>query len=140
MSINLKNSPRAAANAAITPRTNSGKTSSPTRCSKNNNPVHKAMSTQPNHDARSTSASPGWFKTTHWSDIIAVGNVDSPLTVRALERLCASYWPPLYGFARRRGAGPEDAKDLTQSFFVRLLEKISGAGPIPSGDGFAISC
>lgn len=63
------------------------------------------------------------FKTTHWSDILAIGHVDSPASSRALERLCAAYWPPLYGFARRRGAGPEDAKDLTQSFFVCLLEK-----------------
>jgi len=41
----------------------------------------------------------------------------------ALERLCRSYWYPIYAHARRQGRGPEDAQDLTQSFFARLLEK-----------------
>src|SRR4030095_12635377 len=41
----------------------------------------------------------------------------------ALELLCRTYWPPLYTYARRRGHAPHDAEDLTQSFFVRLLEK-----------------
>jgi DNA-directed RNA polymerase specialized sigma24 family protein len=33
------------------------------------------------------------------------------------------YWYPLYSHIRRRGNGPEDAQDLTQEFFARLLEK-----------------
>jgi RNA polymerase sigma factor (sigma-70 family) len=41
----------------------------------------------------------------------------------ALETLCAAYWFPLYFFARRQGAGVEDAEDMTQGFFARLLEK-----------------
>jgi RNA polymerase sigma factor (sigma-70 family) len=41
----------------------------------------------------------------------------------ALEELCTRYWPPLYSFARRRGYTIEQAQDLTQSFFARLLEK-----------------
>jgi RNA polymerase sigma-70 factor (ECF subfamily) len=40
-----------------------------------------------------------------------------------LEQLCRAYWYPLYAFVRRRGYGPEDAQDLTQSFFARLLER-----------------
>jgi RNA polymerase sigma-70 factor (ECF subfamily) len=41
----------------------------------------------------------------------------------ALEKLCRTYWPPLYSFARRQGHQPHDAQDLTQEFFARLLEK-----------------
>lgn len=40
----------------------------------------------------------------------------------ALERLCATYWYPLYAYVRRSGHGPEEAKDLTQSFFAHILE------------------
>lgn len=49
----------------------------------------------------------------------------------ALADLCAAYWPPLYAFARRAGAGPHDAADLVQGFFARLLEKgdLSSADP-----------
>jgi RNA polymerase sigma-70 factor (ECF subfamily) len=42
---------------------------------------------------------------------------------QALERLCCDYWPPLYAHVRARGYSPEDAQDLTQEFFRRLLEK-----------------
>ena len=49
----------------------------------------------------------------------------------ALESLCRDYWPPVYSFIRRRGQGDEEAKDLTQEFFARLLEKrwLDGADP-----------
>ena len=40
----------------------------------------------------------------------------------ALAQLCQTYWAPLYTFVRRRGHSPDDAEDLTQSFFVYLLE------------------
>jgi len=42
----------------------------------------------------------------------------------ALEELCRTYWYPIYCFARRRGEGPEDAQDLTQEFFKRLIAPI----------------
>ena len=42
---------------------------------------------------------------------------------RALESLCRTYWHPLYFFVRRKGYNHEDAGDLTQAFFARLLEK-----------------
>ena len=71
----------------------------------------------------SASASPGVFATTHWSVVLAAGQKDSPDTAAALERLCRSYWYPLYAYVRRRGSAPEDAQDLTQSFFARLLER-----------------
>lgn len=47
----------------------------------------------------------------------------SPAAAEALEKLCRSYWYPLYAFARRSGRSPADAEDLTQGFFARLLEK-----------------
>ena len=40
-----------------------------------------------------------------------------------METLCRTYWYPLYAYVRRRGYGPEDAQDLTQGFFARLIEK-----------------
>lgn len=48
---------------------------------------------------------------------------DAPRARAALERLCAAYWYPLYAYVRRSGHGVEEAKDLTQSFFVHVLEK-----------------
>ncbi len=41
---------------------------------------------------------------------------------RALTDFCQAYWPPLYAFLRRQGRSPSDAQDLTQGFFVHLLE------------------
>jgi len=63
------------------------------------------------------------FTTTHWSVVLAAGQDSSPNARDALEQLCRSYWYPLYAYVRRRGYGREDAQDLTQSFFARLLEK-----------------
>ena len=70
----------------------------------------------------STTASPGVFATTHWSVVLLAGQ-DSPPGAEALERLCRTYWYPLYVYVRRQGHSPEDAEDLTQIFFSRLLEK-----------------
>jgi RNA polymerase sigma-70 factor (ECF subfamily) len=61
------------------------------------------------------------FATTHWSVVLAAGGDSSPSARAALEQLCRTYWYPLYAYARRRGQGPEDAQDLTQEFFRRLL-------------------
>ena len=49
----------------------------------------------------------------------------SPAAREALQRLCQTYWYPLYAYVRRQGHSPEDAQDLTQEFFVRLLESRS---------------
>jgi RNA polymerase sigma-70 factor (ECF subfamily) len=48
---------------------------------------------------------------------------DSPAAQEALEKLCRTYWWPLYGFVRRQGYSPEEAQDLTQGFFALLLER-----------------
>lgn len=63
------------------------------------------------------------FATTHWSQVLAAGHGDSTHAASALATLCATYWYPLYAYVRRRGYGPEDAQDLTQEFFARLLEQ-----------------
>jgi RNA polymerase sigma-70 factor (ECF subfamily) len=63
------------------------------------------------------------FQDTHWSVVLAAGRADSPRAAAALETLCRVYWPPLYAFIRRRGHSPEEAQDLTQEFFARLLKR-----------------
>jgi RNA polymerase sigma-70 factor (ECF subfamily) len=71
-----------------------------------------------------TTPRPGqWFATTHWTTVLTARDEQSPQAAEALEKLCRRYWPPVYAFIRRRGHGPDDAQDLTQEFFARLLEK-----------------
>ena len=62
------------------------------------------------------------FTTTHWSVVLAAQG-GSTEAKAALEKLCRTYWWPLYGFVRREGYKPEEAQDLTQAFFARLLER-----------------
>ena len=61
------------------------------------------------------------FTTTHWS-VVLEAQGESPAAQRALEILCRTYWRPLYGFAWRQGLTREEAQDLIQEFFARLLE------------------
>ena len=63
------------------------------------------------------------FATTHWSVVLATAEQDLPQAAAALERLCRTYWYPLYVYVRRRGYSREDAQDLTQQFFALFLEK-----------------
>jgi RNA polymerase sigma-70 factor (ECF subfamily) len=63
------------------------------------------------------------FHTTRWSVIRSARTRDEPGSAEALARLCETYWYPLYAFVRRQGAAPEEAGDLTQGYFVQLLEK-----------------
>jgi RNA polymerase sigma factor (sigma-70 family) len=65
----------------------------------------------------------GRFASTHWSLVAAAGRGGSPEARAALAVLCQAYWYPLYAYARRRLASADDAQDLTQEFFARLLEK-----------------
>lgn len=62
------------------------------------------------------------FATTHWSVVFAAGDANSPQARAALESLCRSYWYPLYAYVRRRGRNAHDAQDLTQAFFLQLLD------------------
>jgi len=64
---------------------------------------------------------PGDFRSTHWSVVLRAGQSDSGVAQAALEDLCRGYWYPIYSYVRRRGFSPEDAEDLTQEFFSRLL-------------------
>jgi RNA polymerase sigma-70 factor (ECF subfamily) len=62
------------------------------------------------------------FTTTQWS-VVLNAQGESPSAQEALEKLCRTYWWPLYGFVRRQGYSPEAAQDLTQGFFAMLLER-----------------
>ncbi len=74
-------------------------------------------------ESPSSSAPGDIFATTHWTVVLAAGKKNLPEAQRALEELCKTYWFPLYAFARRRGHNKQDAEDLTQAFFAKLLEK-----------------
>ncbi len=63
--------------------------------------------------------------------MLAAGAGPSERADRALAELCAGYWHPLYAYARRRGYDPDDACDLTQAFFARLIEQRSLATADP---------
>ena len=67
--------------------------------------------------------SPARFPTTQWSRVIAAGDSDAPSARDSLAELCSAYWYPLYAYIRRRGHDSELARDLTQDFFARALEK-----------------
>ncbi|HEY1789700.1 MAG TPA: ECF-type sigma factor [Verrucomicrobiae bacterium] len=63
------------------------------------------------------------FVTTHWSLVVSARDGESPQSAAALEKLCRAYWYPLYAYIRHSGRSKENAEDLTQAFFTRLLEK-----------------
>ncbi len=73
-----------------------------------------------------------WASATHWSVVLAAGQQSSPQSANALEQLCRTYWYPLYAYVRRRGVGPDDAQDLTQEFFARMLQQgwLAKASPL----------
>ena len=77
------------------------------------------------------------FATTRWSMVLAAaGGAPSEQADRALAELCAGYWYPLYAYVRRRGYDAEDARDLTQAFFARLLERQGLASADPARGRF----
>ena len=63
------------------------------------------------------------FVTTHWSVVLRARDKNSPDFHAARERLCRSYWPPLYHYLRREGHSLHDAQDLTQEFLSRFLDR-----------------
>jgi RNA polymerase sigma-70 factor (ECF subfamily) len=79
--------------------------------------------TQINHHFRESNTDRSVFVTTHWSMVLRAGQENSTCAQEALANLCQVYWYPLYAYVRRRGHSPEDAQDLTQEFFVRVLER-----------------
>ena len=68
---------------------------------------------------------PRQFATTRWSLILSAANSENgeQKPREALDELCRTYWRPIFSFVCRRGYSMEDAQDLTQDFFVRILER-----------------
>ena len=66
--------------------------------------------------------SAGQFRTTRWTLVLVSAQNQGQAAQVALAELCQIYWYPLYAFARRRGHSPDDSQDLTQGFFLDLLE------------------
>ena len=62
------------------------------------------------------------FMTTHWS-VVLEAQGESPAAQEALEKLCRTYWRPIFEFLRRQGIRPAEAEDITQGFFAELLER-----------------
>jgi len=81
---------------------------------------------------------PREFATTHWSLVVAAkpGEASQTHARKALEELCRAYWYPLYAFVRNRGYSSNDAQDLTQSFFARIIETDGFASADPERGRF----
>jgi RNA polymerase sigma-70 factor (ECF subfamily) len=82
----------------------------------------KLMTTDPKTTS-SNGRAHDYFVTTRWTVVLSAGRKSSPQSDLALSELCQTYWYPLYSFVRRQGRTREDAEDLTQAFFARLLER-----------------
>ena len=63
----------------------------------------------------------GQFAATHWTLVLTAQRGNDTPAQEALEKLCQAYWFPLYAYVRRQGHSPEDAQDLTQGFFAKLI-------------------
>lgn len=77
------------------------------------------------NSAQNKTVAPGAFVTTRWSLILSgadSGSGDREIH-KALAELCQIYWRPIFFFIARRGYSREDAEDLTQDFFVRILRE-----------------
>ncbi len=79
----------------------------------------------------------GRFASTHWSVVLAAARTASPEAEAALEKLCVTYWYPLYAYLRRSGHAPHEAEDLTQDFFAsRIVTKRIFQGIQPGAGQF----
>lgn len=74
---------------------------------------------EPNDDSQR----PQCFPVTHWTDIVAARREGSTAAAEALDRLCTTYWYPIYAYIRRKGHSEADAKDIAQAFFFHVLER-----------------
>lgn len=81
-------------------------------------------------------AGPAQFTTTHWTVVLEAARPESTGSQEAFGRLYRDYWYPLYAYVRRRGRSPHEAEELTQDFFVSLLEKERLRGLERSGGRF----
>lgn len=74
---------------------------------------------------------------TRWTEVLSAASAPGAVRKEALERLVQTYWKPVYAYIRRAWhEDVEDAKDLTQAFFTRLLEKDSLATLRPDHGSF----
>src|SRR5262245_5766993 len=63
------------------------------------------------------------FPSTQWSRVLELRERDRGTFRSALNDLCRLYWKPVYAHIRTsRPAGPDEAKDLAQEFFLELIE------------------
>jgi RNA polymerase sigma-70 factor (ECF subfamily) len=69
-----------------------------------------------------TLAEPSDFPTTRWTLVVSASDPHRKEARSALVSLCENYWYPLYAYLRRRGYPADQAQDLTQEFFIRVLE------------------
>jgi hypothetical protein len=76
------------------------------------------------------------FHTTRWDLVTRSGDIGSPMHQKSPSEFCSRYWYPLYNFARYKGFSDEDAQDLTQGFFLHLLDKVSLKHADPSRGRF----
>jgi RNA polymerase sigma factor (sigma-70 family) len=76
------------------------------------------------------------FLTTQWGLVATASAEDTTEARAALDGLYRLYCDPVYAFIRRRGYGRQDAQDLTQDFFVYLLEKSALARANPQRGRF----
>jgi RNA polymerase sigma-70 factor (ECF subfamily) len=63
------------------------------------------------------------FSTTHWTVVLKAGDIETSQGRTALEKLCRTYWRPIYTYLRRKGYSEPDGQDLTQQFFAELLRR-----------------
>ena len=86
----------------------------------------------------STAQRSGLFAATRWTMVLAAAQPgqDDALGALALEELCQCYWQPLHAYVRWQGFNDDDAQDLTQEFFARLLAKNALAGVFRSKGKF----
>jgi RNA polymerase sigma factor (sigma-70 family) len=75
-----------------------------------------------NDQTMHTLAGPSEFPTTRWTLVVAASDPKRKEVRSALASLCENYWYPLYAYLRRRGYPADQAQDLTQEFFIRVLE------------------
>ena len=77
----------------------------------------------------------GVFATTRWTRVLAARG-DSPEAKRALGELCEAYWPAVFRFLQREGRTEDTARELTQEFFAKVLERDAFAGVDPARGRF----
>lgn len=76
------------------------------------------------------------FRTTHWTVVLDAARPGTERTQEAFAQIYLAYWYPLYAYIRRRGQLPPDAEDITQDFFLHLIEQQSLEGMERNGGKF----